>query len=237
MKLVVKHVDDDIVVVDKPVGMVVHSAGSFSGPDVISELEKLGISITTTQAQTADAYRRGVVSRLDVGTSGLLVIARNDISFTSLKNQFMAHTVVKKYNALVEGKFSLMHGIISAPIGRHPKNRWKYTIVEGGKEARTSFDVVYEYQLPNKMGTVTYLELQLETGRTHQIRVHMQHYGHPLVGERVYKRNYSKADEYLQLHRPFLHSRFLEFIHPTLKTIVSFESELVQDLQEALQKL
>ncbi len=237
MSLVVEYLDEDIVVVNKPVGMIAHSAANFQGPDVVSELEKQGISIAVSAPEDADMNRRGVVSRLDVGTSGLLVITRTDKAFSSLKEQFAAHTVVKKYNALVEGRFSLQRGLISAPIGRHPKNRWRYTIVEGGKGARTNFDVLAEYRLADKTSVVTYLELWLETGRTHQIRVHMQHYGHPLVGERIYKRNRSRVDEHLQLTRPFLHSKFLEFVHPTRGDLVNFECELALDLQQALEEL
>jgi 23S rRNA pseudouridine1911/1915/1917 synthase len=238
MELLVEYVDDDVVVVNKPPGMITHQAPSFDGPDVISQLKKQGVEITATSEETTgQGNRRGVVSRLDVGTSGLLVLARTDEAFLHLKRQFMEHTVVKKYCALAEGKFTLRRGLIVAPIGRNPHNRWKYTITEGGKEARTNFDVVAEYYLSAPENAATLLDLRLETGRTHQIRVHLQHYGHALIGERIYKKRRSEIDLFLQLPRPFLHSKFLEFVHPSKNEPISFECALPDDLQSALDRL
>lgn len=231
--------DDDIVLINKPIGIATHQAASFDGDDVYQMLIRQGIKIQTE----GDEYRQGIVSRLDVGTSGILVVAKNQNSFISLKKQFANHEVSKTYLALCEGTFNVMHGQINAPIGRHPnpKKRALFSVVDDGKEAITNFDVINSSQIQigkraNQKTTVSLLKVNLLTGRTHQIRVHMSAYNHPLVGDI----NYGAKDELakkLLVTRPLLHSLSLEFTHPTLIRKMKFKADLPTDFTDTLSRL
>jgi 23S rRNA pseudouridine1911/1915/1917 synthase len=229
--------DDDVIVVDKPAGIATHSAASFDGDDVYNLLVGQGVQIRTS----GDSNRQGIVSRLDVGTSGLVVVAKNEISYQDLKRQFQEHRVVKRYIALSHGHFTVRKGTFDAPISRHPTKRAIYAVVDGGKPAVTHFDVLREYAVPSPtarnskgISKLTELEVQLETGRTHQIRVHFSAYGHPLVGDTVYGGKSVRSDA---LSRPFLHSTSLEFSHPRTNQLLKFISPLPAELNEYLQSL
>ena len=188
-------------------------------------LRAQGVQISTS----GDTYRQGVVSRLDVGTSGLLVLAKTEAAYLGLKEQFQAHSVEKVYTALAKGVFKVMSGTIDAPIGRHPSKRALFSVVEDGKPARTHFDVL------RQVDEVALLKVILETGRTHQIRVHLKAYGHPLVGDKMYGKA-TALDAFSELERPFLHSAQLRFTHPTSGERVFFDSALPEDLARALRK-
>ncbi|MDR1861760.1 MAG: RluA family pseudouridine synthase [Candidatus Ancillula sp.] len=223
-KLALVYQDEDIVVVNKPAGMIAHKAESFRGPDVCAELAALGVEINTS----GDKWRQGVVSRLDVGTTGLMVLAKNEDTFQKLKGMFSAHEVEKEYLALVHGILNKKRAKINAPIGRHPNNRLKFAVVDDGKTAVTRYEVDEEFEHGGKQYSL--LRVHPETGRTHQIRVHFSALKHPLVGDTVYGR----AHETFGLQRPFLHARRLAFEHPTTHERLTFEAVLNEDLLTTL---
>ena len=212
--------DSDIVVVDKPAGLAVHPGPGHPGGTLVNAVLALCPGIEGV----GGALRPGIVHRLDMDTSGLMVVAKNDAAHHHLSEALKSRRVAKRYLALAEGPVPHREGIIEAPIGRHPRNRKKMAVVEGGRPARTRYRVVED--LPG----VALLELDLETGRTHQIRVHLAHLGHPLVGDAVYGR----ADA--SLGRQFLHAAYLGFEHPSTGAFVEFRSELPEDLARFLEK-
>ena len=165
--------DDAIVVIDKPVGCAAHPSPGWTGPTVVGALMAAGYSISTSGA----AERQGIVHRLDVGTSGLMIVAKSDRAFTVLKDAFRNRTVDKIYHALIQGHMDPTTGTIDAPIDRHPKVDHRFAVVAEGKESITHYELIEYYR------AVTMVKVELETGRTHQIRVHMAHIGHPLIGD------------------------------------------------------
>ncbi|MCW2811165.1 MAG: rluD [Friedmanniella sp.] len=215
--------DADIVVVDKPVGVAAHPSLGWDGPDVVSHLAGAGFRISTSGVPE----RQGIVQRLDVGTSGLMVVAKSEIAYTVLKRAFKARTVDKTYHALVQGHPDPFTGTIDAPIGRHPGADWKMAITEGGRHSVTHYDTLEAF-----VGT-TLLEIKLETGRTHQIRVHMAATKHPCVGDPTYGGDPVLAAR-LGLERQWLHAVRLGFVHPTSGDPVEFRSPYPADLQHAL---
>lgn len=217
------HDDADIVVVDKPAGVAAHPSLGWDGPDVVAHLAAAGFRISTSGAPE----RQGIVQRLDVGTSGLMVVAKSEVAYTALKRAFRNRTVDKIYHALVQGHPDPFDGTIDAPIGRHPGHDWKMAIVDGGRHSVTHYHTLEAFRL----GTL--LEIHLETGRTHQIRVHMQAIKHPCVGDPLYGPNPVLAAE-LGLERQWLHAVELGFIHPTKGEYVSFTSPYPEDLAHAL---
>lgn len=220
------HEDADIVVVDKPVGVAAHPAASWEGPTVLGHLAAAGVSISTS----GDPERQGIVSRLDVGTSGLMVVARHEGSYTTLKDAFRAHAVSKTYHALVQGAPAEPHGTINAPIGRDSRHDWRFAVTEAGKPSITHYGTLEE--LPG----ATLLEVGLETGRTHQIRVHFSALRHPLVGDPLYGADPVLAQR-LGLTRQWLHAMKLGFIHPGTGEQVEYVSSYPQDLADALERL
>ncbi len=168
--------DDDVVVVDKPVGVAAHPSPGWSGPTVIGGLAAAGYRISTSGA----AERQGIVHRLDVGTSGVMAVAKSEAAYTSLKRQFKERTVEKIYHAVVHGHCDPLSGTIDAPIDRHPQHDYKWAVVTGGKDSVTHYDTLEAF--PH----ASLLEVHLETGRTHQIRVHMAAVRHPCVGDLTY---------------------------------------------------
>lgn len=222
----VVHEDDAVIVIDKPAGLVVHpGAGNQDGTLVNGLLARF-----PELAGVGEAQRPGIVHRLDAGSSGLLVVARTDAAATSLRQQFAAHTAGRRYVALVWGHPSAAHGIIDAPIGRDPGDPLKMALVVGGRPGRTEYEVVRLLAAP---ADVALLSCRLETGRTHQIRVHLTGIGHPLVGDPVYGGRRTT----LGLTRPFLHAAELAFEHPVTGERVTFTSELPDDLAELLATL
>lgn len=217
------HDDADIVVVDKPAGVAAHPSLGWDGPDVLGHLSAAGFRISTSGA----AERRGIVQRLDVGTSGLMVVAKSEPAYTALKRAFRNREVEKVYHALVQGHPDPFTGTIDAPIARHPGHDWKMAIVDGGRHSVTHYDTLEAFR------SATLLEVHLETGRTHQIRVHMQALNHPVVGDPLYGSDPRLAAE-LGLIRQWLHAHRLGFVHPGTGEWVEFSSPYPADLQHAL---
>jgi 23S rRNA pseudouridine1911/1915/1917 synthase len=218
------HEDADIVVVDKPAGMVVHPAPGHSGGTLVNAL--LG---RYPDLQIGGELRPGIVHRLDQGTSGLLVVARNDRAMRALTEQQRERRMRKIYLAVVEGRMKVAAGTVDAPIARHPNERLRMAVVPGGREART------HYRLLEELGLYSLLELQLESGRTHQIRVHMQHISRPVLGDQLYTPRRGRPT--LGLERQFLHAHQLGFFHPASAEWVEFSSPLPPDLQLVLDRL
>jgi 23S rRNA pseudouridine1911/1915/1917 synthase len=215
--------DDHIVVVDKPVGVAAHPSPGWLGMTVVGGLAAAGYRISTSGA----AERQGVVHRLDVGTSGLMVVAKSELAYTLLKQAFRDRTVDKRYNALVQGHPDPMSGTVDAPIDRHPKYDYKWAVVAGGKDSITHYDTIEAYR------HATLLDIKLETGRTHQIRVHMTALRHPCVGDLTYGAD-PKMAQRLGLSRQWLHAVRLSFEHPATGDWVEFTSPYPDDLQHAL---
>ncbi len=219
--------DDDVVVVNKPVGVASHWAKGWSGPTVPECIEAMGIAIKTT---VCDESRRGIVSRLDVGTSGLMLVCKTDFAYEEMKKQFANHTVKKTYTALVQGNLEQNKATIEAPIGRSKVSDFRFTVTKSGKPAVTHWDVL------ERFGIATLVSVNLETGRTHQIRVHFSSIGHPLVADEMYGANPVLAER-LGLERQWLHSTMLEFKHPRTGKSVSVKSNYPSDLQHALEAM
>ncbi|HET9169963.1 MAG TPA: RluA family pseudouridine synthase [Actinocrinis sp.] len=217
------HDDEHIVVVDKPVGVAAHPSPGWLGPTVVGGLAAAGYRISTSGA----AERQGVVHRLDVGTSGLMVVAKSELAYTLLKQAFRDRTVDKTYNALVQGHPDPMSGTVDAPIGRHPKLDYKWAITADGKDSVTHYDTIEAFR------HATLLEIKLETGRTHQIRVHMSALHHPCVGDLTYGADPALTKR-LGLARQWLHAARLAFEHPGTRERVEFSSPYPDDLQHAL---
>lgn len=221
--LVVLHEDADIIVVAKPAGVAAHPSHGWEGPSVTGILRARGHAISTSGAPE----RRGVVQRLDVGTSGLMVLAKSEAAYTSLKRQFKARTPEKVYHALVQGLPDPLVGTIDAPIGRHPGSEWKFAVTAGGRASVTHYEVVEALRF------ASLLEVHLETGRTHQIRVHMAAVRHPCVGDLMYGADPTLAQR-CGLTRQWLHAVRLGFLHPGRNEWVQFESGYPEDLADAL---
>ncbi|WKX69819.1 RluA family pseudouridine synthase [Streptomyces sp. XD-27] len=217
------HDDDDIVVIVKPVGVAAHPSPGWTGPTVIGGLAAAGYRISTSGA----AERQGIVHRLDVGTSGLMVVAKSERAYTLLKQQFRERTVDKRYHALVQGHPDPLSGTIDAPIGRHPTHDYKWAVTSEGKPSVTHYDLVEAFR------AASLLDIKLETGRTHQIRVHMAAHRHPCVGDMTYGADPTLAKR-LRVSRQWLHAVRLGFEHPADGRWVEFESAYPDDLQGAL---
>ena len=215
--------DDEIVVVDKPVGVAAHPSPGWTGPTVIGHLAGAGFSISTSGA----AERKGIVHRLDVGTSGLMVVAKTEYAYTVLKRAFKERTVKKIYHALVQGHPDPFTGTIDAPIDRHPHHDYKFGVIAGGKPSITHYETLEAHRF------ATLLEVHLETGRTHQIRVHMAALKHPCVGDLTYGADPTLAQR-VGLERQWLHAMRLGFEHPDTGEYVEYESTYPSDLAAAL---
>ncbi len=218
--------DDHIIVIDKPAGVAAHPSPGWSGPTVIGAIIAAGYNVSTSGA----AERQGIVHRLDVGTTGLMVVAKDEISYSHLKDQFRDRTVGKVYHALVQGHMDPTEGTIDAPIDRHPKEDYRFAVVADGKPSITHYKALEYFR------AVSLLEIELETGRTHQIRVHFSALHHPLVGDLTYGADHTIADR-LEMTRPWLHARELTLIHPVTREELRFTSEYPLDLTRALSLL
>ncbi|SDM90380.1 RluA family pseudouridine synthase [Allokutzneria albata] len=221
--MVVLHEDDDIVVVDKPVGVAVHPSPGWTGPTVVGGLAAAGVRIATSGA----AERQGVVHRLDAGTTGVMVVAKSEHAYSVLKRAFKERTVDKGYHALVQGHPDPSRGTIDAPIDRHPKHDYKFAVMNGGKDSVTHYEVMEAFR------AASLVDVKLETGRTHQIRVHFSALKHPCVGDLTYGADPVLAKR-LKLTRQWLHARTLGFDHPADGQWVQFVSEYPADLADAL---
>jgi len=224
--LTIVHLDDSVVVVDKPAGVAAHPSLGWSGPDVLAHLAAAGVTV----AQAGPPERQGIVQRLDVGTSGLMVVARTMPAYSDLKAQFRAHTVEKLYQAVVQGHPDPPAGTVDAPIGHAGGGQWRFMVRSDGRASVTHYETV------ELMRGAAVLGLNLETGRTHQIRVHMQALRHPLVGDLVYGADPVLAAR-LGLERQWLHAVRLSFAHPAAGQLVAFESLPSPDLLRALELL
>ena len=223
------HDDDDLVVVDKPVGVAAHPSVGWSGPNVVAGLAAAGYRIATSGA----SERQGIVSRLDVGTSGLMVVAKSEYAYSRLKRAFKTRQVDKTYHALVQGLPDPMVGTVEAPIGRHPGHDYKFAVLSSGKHAVTHYEVLEAF---HGFASAALLEIKLETGRTHQIRVHLAALRHPCCGDPLYGADPRLAAR-LGLDRQWLHAVGLGFEHPGTGQWVSFESPYPADLEHALEVL
>jgi 23S rRNA pseudouridine1911/1915/1917 synthase len=225
-ELTIVHDDDDIVVIDKPVGVAAHPSVGWTGPTVLGALAAAGFRISTSGA----AERAGIVHRLDAGTSGLMVVAKSEHAYTVLKRAFHDRTVEKIYHAVVQGHPDPLVGTIDAPIGRHPKSDWKFAVIADGKPSVTHYETIEAFP------SASLLEIHLETGRTHQIRVHMAAQRHPCVGDAMYGADPTLSAK-LGLTRQWLHAVQLAFEHPATGDWVTFTTGYPDDLQNALDVL
>jgi 23S rRNA pseudouridine1911/1915/1917 synthase len=216
--------DDHIVVIDKPVGVAAHPSLGWSGPSVLGHLAAAGLRVSTSGVPE----RQGIVQRLDVGTSGLMVVAKSELAYSVLKQAFRSRAVEKIYHALVQGHPDPFTGTIEAPIGRHPGADYKMAVIAGGRHSITHYETLEAF-----VGT-TLLEVNLETGRTHQIRVHFAAIRHPCVGDVFYGADPVLAER-LGLERQWLHAVRLGFSHPVTGEPMSFRSPYPADLERALE--
>jgi 23S rRNA pseudouridine1911/1915/1917 synthase len=221
--LTIVYDDQDIVVIDKPIGCAAHPSPGWTGPTVVGALMAAGYSISTS----GPAERQGIVHRLDVGTSGLMIVAKSDKAFHVLKDAFRNRTVDKIYHAMVQGHMDPTTGTIDAPIDRHPKEDHRFAVMATGKESITHYAVIEFYR------GVSMVKIELETGRTHQIRVHFSALHHPLVGDTTYGADPVLAKS-LQMSRPWLHAAELRFAHPVTGQALNFHAPYPADLTRSL---
>jgi 23S rRNA pseudouridine1911/1915/1917 synthase len=224
--LLIAYQDDDIVVVDKPAGVVAHPTVGFAGPTVAGALLARGIQLTTSGAQE----RQGIVQRLDVGTSGLMMLAKSELAYSRLKQAFRDREVHKIYHAIIQGHPDPAEGTFDAPIGRHPKAEFKFAVLDGGKPSVT------HYKTLELFPALSLCEVNLETGRTHQIRVHFSAFRHPLLGDTMYGAD-PKLAKKIGITRQWLHSKELGFTHPISGERVSLVSDYPADLAGVLERL
>ena len=218
--------DADIVIVSKPPFLAAHPSLGWEGDTVLGALAGAGYRIATS----GPPERQGIVHRLDVGTSGLMIVAKSEVAYSVMKRKFKDREVFKEYHALVQGEMVPPAGTIDAPIGRHPGSAWKFAVTHDGRNAITHFDTLASYS------TATLLSVGLETGRTHQIRVHMAAQRHPLVGDSLYGADPTFAKR-LELTRQWLHAVRLRFNHPTTGDELEITSDYAPDLAHSLELL
>lgn len=216
--------DNDVILINKPQGMVVHPAPSHYEDTLVNALlYHCGEELSSINGKN----RRGIVHRIDKDTSGLLMVAKNDYAHKFLSQQLKEHSVIRKYNAIVFGNIKENKFTVDAPIGRHPIKRLKMAVLEDGRNAITHVRVLEEFD------GYTYIEARLETGRTHQIRVHLSYINHPILGDQVYGRTTNKFN----LKGQVLHAKTLGFIHPTKKEYMEFEAPLPMSFEKILRTL
>ncbi|WP_242648337.1 RluA family pseudouridine synthase [Corynebacterium sp. Marseille-P4321] len=218
--------DEDLIVVDKPVGVAAHPTLGWEGPDVVGGLQAMGIQLP----DAGPPERKGIVQRLDVGTSGAMVVALSVPAYSVLKRAFKERAVDKTYHAMVQGLPDPIVGTIDAPIGRHPSSGWKFAVTADGRPSITHYEVIEAFR------RASLLEVHLETGRTHQIRVHMSSVGHPCVGDPMYGCDPNLARE-LGLVRQWLHATGLGFVHPRTGKYMEVTSPYPDDLAVALERV
>jgi 23S rRNA pseudouridine1911/1915/1917 synthase len=221
--LTVLYDDDDVVVVDKPIGVAAHPSPGWTGPTVVQALAAMGYRVSTSGA----AERQGIVHRLDAGTTGVMAVAKSERAYSALKRAFRERIVDKRYAALVQGHPDPSRGTIEAPIDRHPSADYKFAVVADGRPSVTHYETVEAF------AGASLLDIRLETGRTHQIRVHMAAIRHPCVGDLTYGADPVLA-RHLGLTRQWLHARELGFDHPATGERITVTSPYPADLQHAL---
>ena len=221
--------DEDVLVVNKPAGMVVHPApGNYTGTLVNALMHHCGDELSSING----VIRPGIVHRIDKDTSGLLMVAKNDKAHNSLSQQLAQHSITRRYRAIVYSNIKEDEGTVDRPIGRDPKNRLRNAVTD-----LNSKDAVTHYRVLERFGNFTLIEAQLETGRTHQIRVHMSYLKHPLLGDELYGPVKSKTASKLGAKRQMLHAGVLGFVHPSSGEYMEFESPLPEDFEKVLEKL
>ncbi|MFM6963167.1 MAG: RluA family pseudouridine synthase, partial [Micrococcales bacterium] len=225
-ELKVIYQDDDLVVIDKPAGVAAHPSVGWEGPTVVGVLAARGIQVSTSGA----AERQGIVQRLDVGTTGLMMVAKSELAYSRLKQAFRDKTVHKVYHALVQGLPDPLEGTIDAPLGRHPKAEFKFAVMADGKPSVTHYKVIEAFP------SASLLEIILETGRTHQIRVHMSTFKHPLIGDTMYGAD-PKLAARLGMEHQWLHATALSFEHPITGKQLDLQSEHPAKLESVLEQL
>lgn len=229
IELVVLFEDEHVAVVDKPAGLVVHpGAGVHDGTLVNALIHRYPEVVAAGREAGVDANRPGIVHRLDKGTSGVLMLARSALAHTELSAQLADRTVMRRYLTLVEGDVGSDEGLIDGPLGRSPRDATRQAVVVGGREARTRYEVLERFV--TDAGAFTMLACRLETGRTHQIRAHLEAIGHPVAGDERYG---SRHGTTLGLHRPFLHAAQLGFEHPSSGEMLMFSADVPADLADA----
>ena len=226
MPLPVLYEDDDLIVIDKPVGVAAHPSPGWVGPTVSGQLVAQGVRISTS----GSPERQGIVHRLDVGTTGCMAVAKSERAYTGLQAAFHDRTPTKIYHAVVQGLPDPLKGTIDAPIARHPQASWRFAVTEDGRRAVTHYEVVEAF------GRASLVEVHLETGRTHQIRVHFSALRHTLVGDQQYGADPKVAAE-LGLTRQWLHAKHLGFDHPVTGERIDIDSPYPVDLVGALEIL
>ncbi|QDZ42905.1 RluA family pseudouridine synthase [Corynebacterium sp. sy039] len=217
------YADDDVIAVDKPVGVAAHPTVGWDGPTVVGGLAAAGFRISTS----GPPERKGIVQRLDVGTSGVMVVAASEQGYSVLKRAFKQRTVKKTYHSLVQGHMDPLQGTIEAPIGRHPSSGWRFAVTNDGKHAVTHYETLEAF------AEASLLKIHLETGRTHQIRVHMSALHRPCCGDPMYGADPALSRR-LGLNRQWLHAVSLGFYHPHDGRWMEIESSYPADLQHAL---
>ncbi len=222
LKLDIVYEDQDLLVINKPQGLVVHPASSYHEPTLVN-----GLLFQVDELSSINGVARpGIVHRIDKDTSGLLIVAKTDLAHQALSKDLSEHKIKREYIALVYGKFIENEGTIDAPIARNPKNRLKMSVISGGKSAKTHFKVV------DRFNHYTLLICQLETGRTHQIRVHMAYIKHPVVGDALYG-----PKDVVGSTGQFLHAQKITFFHPTKKEYMTFTADIPKEFKKLLNKL
>ncbi len=229
--------DTVLMVIDKPAGMTVNKADTTKGEETVQDWvesrSKIKDQVLEIDRETDFYKRAGIVHRLDKETSGVLLVAKTQEAFENLQLQFKERKVEKKYIALVHGKVSLEEGEITVPVGRLPWNRKRFGVLSGGREASTKYKVISGYTL----SSYTLLELYPKTGRTHQIRVHLKYFGHPIVSDPLYGGRKQARNDRKVLPRVFLHASRIGFYHPLTKEFIFYESLLPKELEEFLEKM
>ncbi|MBX6167851.1 MAG: RluA family pseudouridine synthase, partial [Thermobispora bispora] len=215
--------DEDIIVINKPAGVAAHPTVGWTGPTVLGGLLGAGHRVSTSGA----AERQGIVHRLDANTTGAMVVAKSELAYARLKRAFKERKVEKRYHAMVQGHMDPLRGTIDAPIDRHPSGDGRFAVVAGGKEAITHYDTIEAFR------AASLLDVKIETGRTHQIRVHLSALGHPCVGDFMYGADPTLAAK-LGVNRQWLHAITLAFEHPVTGEWMSFTAEYPDDLARSL---
>lgn len=224
VELPIVYSDDHVVVIDKPAGVAAHPSPGWGGPTVVGSLIAMGQVLTAF----GPPERQGIVHRLDVGTSGLMVVTKSELAYLNIKDQFRDRTVSKLYHTLVQGRLDPASGTIDAPIDRHPNSSYRFAVLRSGRPSITHYDTLESFAYSSL------LEVHLETGRTHQIRVHMSALNHPCCGDLTYGAD-PKLAARMKLERQWLHAVKLEFDHPESGKRVSFSSEYAPDLAFSLE--
>lgn len=225
--------DNDILVFNKPSGVIVNKADTTRNEITVQDFLESKYNFASPKDNESDFYKRaGIVHRIDKETSGILIAAKNQLSFENLQAQFKERKVEKTYVALVHGHVSSEEGEISVPIGRLPWNRKRFGVMVGGKEAQTFYKVIEKFEKP-----FTLLELYPKTGRTHQIRVHLKYLGHAIFGDEFYAGRKTSRNDRKYLDRFFLHAKKISFFHPKTGKRIEFESDLPQELKNVIEIL